>query len=170
MFCCGVLAVQLKNYLIQQDTEGVQIERRRPALGFGSLSRRANASSVTWRTGPLTTGLDKAKKGLWEEAHVCRKNALEIRLQILPSNHPDVAYTYNNMGIALGKLNRFEAAMAALRAALEIRQFPPDNTDNNKSTAETSSHYRHNTKKAATLHNMGNVQQQAGHTLHALLC
>lgn len=66
-------------------------------------------------------GLQKAKKGAWEEALCCWENALEIRTQVLGETHVDVANTYNNIGIALGKLNRPQEAIENLQRALEIR-------------------------------------------------
>jgi hypothetical protein len=49
-------------------------------------------------------GLEKARHGKWEQALSCWQNALEIRRQVLGESHSDVANTWNNIGIALGKL------------------------------------------------------------------
>lgn len=93
-------------------------------------------------------GLQKAKEGNWEDALSCWENALEIRSQVCLSL-VDVANTCNNIGIALGKLNRFDTAVEHLERALEVREALAEGADNQAEIA-------------TTLHNIGNVYQQAG--------
>jgi tetratricopeptide (TPR) repeat protein len=77
----------------------------------------------------------------------CWDNALEIRIQILGHQHLDVANTYNNRGIALGKLGLWQAAVTSLESALTIRKFVLGMEDS---------------QVAATMHNLANVHHQAG--------
>lgn len=113
-------------------------------------------------------GILKARQGRWEDALACWENALEIRIQIAkasssyhnstnsdskknePNQHLlDVANTRNNIGIALGKLDRIDEAVESLQTALEIRQ---------EQYGTSGGH----PEIAATLHNLGNVYQQDG--------
>jgi tetratricopeptide (TPR) repeat protein len=103
--------------------------------------RKSEAIGNGWNA----KGLQKAKAGQWEEAILCWENALEIRLQVLGKDHPDVANTLNNMGIALGRLEEYDDAMICLNRALKIR---------------TAIHGKTHLEIAATYHNIGNVFQQ----------
>ena len=98
-------------------------------------------------------GLQKAQKDHWEEALLCWKNALDVRLQVLGENHLDVANTYNNIGIAQGKIGSYDEAIKSLHLAQDIRkrQLGEDHTE-----------------VAATLHNIGNVYHQSGQFLKAI--
>ena len=104
--------------------------------------------SITIGNGWNAKGLNKAKQGLWEDASACWENALEIRLQVLGEDHIDVANTYNNLGIAYGRLSQPVEALALLQKALDSR----------------TAHYgtAQHPQVAATLHNMANVMQQSG--------
>jgi tetratricopeptide (TPR) repeat protein len=99
-------------------------------------------------------GLKKAKLGHWQDALNCWDNALEIRIQVLGTQHLDVANTFNNRGIALGKLHRFEAALSSLEQALQIRKLRLGAQDS---------------QVAATMHNLANVHHQAGDLQGAIL-
>lgn len=103
--------------------------------------RKSEAIGNGWNA----KGLQKAKAGLWEDAVLCWENALEIRLQVLGKDHPDVANTLNNMGIALGRLEEYDHAMICLNRALKIR---------------TAIHGETHLEIAATYHNIGNIFQQ----------
>lgn len=112
--------------------------------------------SIAIGNGYNAKGLAKAKKGCWESALSCWENALEIRTQVLGETHPDVANTCNNIGIALGKLERFDAAIEVLERALELR----------------ARHFgtREHVEIAATLHNIGNVLHAAQDCAGAIQC
>jgi hypothetical protein len=81
-----------------------------PKTGVSHFLQRSIAIGNGWNA----RGLQKAKKGAWSEALVCWENALEVRTQVLGEMHIDVANTCNNIGIALGKLDRFEEAVSTL--------------------------------------------------------
>jgi len=133
------------------------------------LFRTFQQRSIAIGNGYNAKGILKARQGRWEDALACWENALEIRVQISkassynnnkeagdadddkePNQHLlDVANTRNNIGIALGKLNRIDEAVEALQTALEIRQ-------------EQYGAMGGHPEIAATLHNLGNVYQQDG--------
>lgn len=111
--------------------------------------------SISMGNGWNAKGLQRAQNGKWEDALRCWINALEIRTQILGEDHIDTANTANNIGIALGKLNRIDEAILYLKQALEIRIH----------------HFgRENSQVAATYHNLGNVFQQGGLLEEAVNC
>ena len=128
--------------------------------------------SIATGNGYNAKGITKARQGRWVDALSCWENALEIRSQIassppndgdIPQDSPnqlllDVANTQNNIGIALGKLNRTDEAVASLQIALAIRQQEYRYSDSGRGHPEI----------AATLHNLGNVFQQAGDFLRAI--
>lgn len=99
-------------------------------------------------------GLAKAQEGKWGSALSCWENALEIRQQVLGGCHSDVANTWNNIGIALGKLQRFEEAFTAMQESLKLR-------------IEQNGSEKH-TEIAATYHNLANIHQQAQNYQEAL--
>jgi tetratricopeptide (TPR) repeat protein len=111
--------------------------------------------SVAIGNGYNAKGIQKARQGIWSDALSCWESALQVRQQVLGADHLDVANIHNNIGIALGKLNRFEAAIEHLDQALAIR---------------TSRYGEMHAEVAATLHNTGNVYQQAGDLASALQC
>jgi hypothetical protein len=122
-----------------------------PKTGVSHFLQRSIAIGNGWNA----RGLQKAKKGVWNEALACWENALEVRTQVLGEIHIDVANTCNNIGIALGKLGRFEEAVSTLHRALDIR----------------TGHYgKEHSEVAATLHNIGNVLHQAGDLEAAIQC
>ncbi|CAB9503230.1 Tetratricopeptide repeat protein [Seminavis robusta] len=112
--------------------------------------------SIAIGNGWNAKGLHKAKKGSWEKALACWENALVIRTQVLGETHPDVANTCNNIGIALGKLGRYDSAIEILEKALEMR----------------AKHYgtREHVEVATTLHNIGNVLHAAQDWSGAIQC
>jgi len=110
--------------------------------------------SIMMGNGWNAKGLQKAQEGNWEKALSCWENALEIRQQVLGPQHSDVANTWNNIGIALGKLERFPEALVAMQKALELRI----------SQHGTEKH----TEIAATYHNLANIHQQAENYHEAL--
>jgi hypothetical protein len=120
------------------------------ALGQPSLIRKSTPPSspnATFRERSINIGniwnargLHKAEKDQWASALKCWRNALEIRIQVLGESHVDVANTWNNYGIALGKVaasemdavshgrleaatveSRYEDAVFALENALRLR-------------------------------------------------
>ena len=46
---------------------------------------------------------------------------MKIRLQVLGENHPDVAISYNRIGVAYDKLGEYEKALEFFQKALKIR-------------------------------------------------
>ena len=134
------------------------------------LSEGFQQRSITVGNGYNAKGILKARQGRWVEALACWEDALEIRTQIASSDGDhtsqnespnqlllDVANTRNNIGIALGKLNRIEEAVESLQAALAIRQ-----QEYGCSAGAAATGRRGHPEIAATLHNLGNVYQQAG--------
>lgn len=111
--------------------------------------------SIAIGNGWNAKGIKKAKAGKWEDALNCWKNALEIRTQVSDSKL-DVANTCNNLGIALGRLERFDEALQYLERALETRTEEYGTRDRNE--------------VATTLHNIGNVHQQANNLDAAIAC
>jgi len=71
------------------------------------------------------------------------EQALAIRRKSLPPNHPDIAYSLNNLGALQYELREYAAAKQSHEQALAIRRksLPPDHPD-----------------IAASLDNLGNVQ------------
>lgn len=90
-------------------------------------------------------GICCARKGDWRKALSYWEDSLEIRTQILGEVSMDVANTCNNIGIALGKLNRYTEAITSLQRSLDIR---------------IALYTWEHEIIAATLHNMGNIYQQ----------
>ena len=50
------------------------------------------------------------------------QQALDIRRRILPSIHPSLAVSYNDLALAYNRLERYEEALPAYEMALEIRR------------------------------------------------
>jgi tetratricopeptide (TPR) repeat protein len=117
--------------------------------------RSFHQRSVAIGNGYNAKGIQQARQGNWSDALSCWESALQVREQVLGADHLDVANIHNNIGIALGKLNRFEAAIEHLDQALAIR---------------TARYGERHAEVAATLHNTGNVYQQAGDLASALHC
>jgi tetratricopeptide (TPR) repeat protein len=126
------------------------------SMSLSSFHKRSVLIGNGWNA----KGLSKAQIGRWRDALSCWENALEIRKQVLGDEHVDTANTYNNIGIALGKLNRVHEAISSLQMALEIRS-------NNMMMMMVEQDQRQQQQLrvqqvAATLHNLANVHQQAG--------
>jgi tetratricopeptide (TPR) repeat protein len=121
------------------------------ASNLSPFKRKSEAIGNGWNS----KGLQLAKTGEWDGAIKAWENALEIRLQVLGKDHPDVANTLNNMGIALGRIHQYSSAMECLHRALQIRTLQYGTT-----SLDTS----------ATLHNIGNIFQQMKDYESALSC
>ncbi|GKY90401.1 hypothetical protein MPSEU_000014000 [Mayamaea pseudoterrestris] len=122
-----------------------------PTAASNTFLRRSISMGNGWNA----KGLQRAQDGNWNDACRCWRNALEIRSQCLGEGHIDTANTANNIGIALGKLNRISEAIVYLQQALEIRIH----------------HFgRVNSQVAATYHNLGNVFVQGGRLEEAVTC
>jgi tetratricopeptide (TPR) repeat protein len=65
--------------------------------------------------------LFKAKGDFEQAAEFCMK-CLEIRNAVLPSNHPDLATSYNNLGELQQAIGDFEQADKFYMICLEIRK------------------------------------------------
>jgi tetratricopeptide (TPR) repeat protein len=50
------------------------------------------------------------------------EKALEIREKIFPSNHPDLASTYNNIGRLPHNMSQYSKALSYYEKALNIRE------------------------------------------------
>jgi len=159
-----------------------QHEKTNTSSTSNPSSRRKGSSStglhtkqhslLTLGNGWNAKGLKKARQGLWKDALACWDVALELRLPILSATSEEVANTYNNRGIALGKLGEYPQALESLNKALEIRLY--NNNQNNKggsssSAGNNASSNNSNTKKKtatsviiSTYHNIANVHQQSG--------
>jgi tetratricopeptide (TPR) repeat protein len=73
----------------------------------------------------------KDGQGEYKEAITLYEKALEIRQQSLPSNHPDLAMSYNNIGNVCKNMGEYSKALSSHEKALEIKQqsLPPNHPD-----------------------------------------
>ena len=71
------------------------------------------------------------KMGEYSKALSYYEKALEIRQKTLPPNHPDLATSYNNIGLVYYKMGEYSKALSYYEKALEIRQktLPPNHPD-----------------------------------------
>lgn len=125
-------------------------------------------------------GILYATNGEWNKALFYWKDALEIRTQVLGEKSIDVADTYNNIGIALGKLHRHEEALSsfhrALRIQIEYYQITASRSNEDLRTASHNSECDSATSTrachliATTYHNMGNIYQQSNSYYNAIQC
>ena len=60
--------------------------------------------------------------GEYSKALSYYEKALEIRKQSLPSNHPDLALSYNNIGAVYYNMGEYSKALSSFEKALEIRK------------------------------------------------
>ncbi len=56
-----------------------------------------------------------------DKSLIYHNNALKIRLKIYGENHPDVAYSYNNIGVVYSSLGSFKETLENFEKALNIR-------------------------------------------------
>jgi tetratricopeptide (TPR) repeat protein len=59
-------------------------------------------------------------QGRYEQAEPLMKEALEIRKQVLGTNHPDYAASLNNLAMLYYKQSRFDQAIPLIKQALSI--------------------------------------------------
>ncbi|CAF4150510.1 unnamed protein product, partial [Didymodactylos carnosus] len=59
-------------------------------------------------------------QGDYEKALKSHEKSLEIQLISLPPNHPDIATTYNNIGLVYDNQGDYEKALKAYKKALSI--------------------------------------------------
>ncbi|CAF0795856.1 unnamed protein product [Adineta ricciae] len=64
----------------------------------------------------------KYNQGKYKEALKLYKSSLILYKKVLPSDHPDFAIVYNNMGIVCNLLEDYSTALFAHKTALKIRQ------------------------------------------------
>ncbi|CAF4264442.1 unnamed protein product, partial [Rotaria sordida] len=59
------------------------------------------------------------------------ERALEIQKIALPSNHPDLATSYNNIGLVYDNMGEYSNALSSYERSLEIRKIalPPNHPD-----------------------------------------
>ena len=119
---------------------------RTPPKANTSIYKRSIALANGWNA----KGLQKARRGLWQDALSCWNNALEIRRPLLGDHHLEVANTLNNKAIALGELGSYQEALQTLEEVLQIR------TSNGAEGVIT------------TYHNLANLHQLAGDFANAL--
>ncbi|CAF4312163.1 unnamed protein product, partial [Rotaria sordida] len=62
------------------------------------------------------------KMGDYSKALEFYEKDLEITKKALPPNHPDLAYSYNNIGLAYFGKGDYSKALSFLEKALAIRQ------------------------------------------------
>ncbi|CAF3593102.1 unnamed protein product [Adineta steineri] len=67
-------------------------------------------------------GLIKHDQGKYEEALVLYEKSLTINQKTLPSNHPDLASSYNNIGVVYKNIGNYSKALSSHEKALEIWQ------------------------------------------------
>ncbi|CAF1270735.1 unnamed protein product [Adineta ricciae] len=61
-----------------------------------------------------------AERGDYEGSLVWNQKALELLRQELSPDHPDIGFSYNNIGIVYWKMNQLENALESLRKAVNI--------------------------------------------------
>ena len=60
--------------------------------------------------------------GEYEKALASYERSLEIKKIALPPNHPDLATSYNNIGLVYHSMGEYEKALSSLRkGSLEIK-------------------------------------------------
>jgi tetratricopeptide (TPR) repeat protein len=64
----------------------------------------------------------KDSQGEYKEAITFYLKSLEIYKKTLPSNHPDLAASYNNIGVLYYSMDEYSKALSSYEIALEIRQ------------------------------------------------
>ncbi|CAF1253582.1 unnamed protein product [Adineta steineri] len=76
-------------------------------------------------------GYAKDKQGDYETAICYNEKAIDIRQNTLPSNHPDLAHSYNNIGLVYHCIGKYSKALSFFEKALEIREktLPPNHPD-----------------------------------------
>jgi tetratricopeptide (TPR) repeat protein len=67
-------------------------------------------------------GWIKSDQGKYTEAIKYFEESLEIRQKSLPSNHPDLATSYNNIGQVYSNMGKYSKALSSHEKALEIYQ------------------------------------------------
>ncbi|CAF3265506.1 unnamed protein product [Rotaria socialis] len=65
-------------------------------------------------------GLIKRNQGDYEEALASHEKALEIYEKFLPTDHPDLATSYNNIGQVYNNMGEYEKALSFYEKSLEI--------------------------------------------------
>ena len=88
-------------------------------------------SSESSRSGcflPHNIGAVYSAMGEYSKALSSFEKALEIRRKSLPSNHPDLAASYNSIGNVYSKMGEYSKALSSFEKALEIsRKALPSN-------------------------------------------
>jgi tetratricopeptide (TPR) repeat protein len=121
-------------------------------------------------------GIQCASIGAWSKALSYWQDALEIRTQVLGEKSIDVADTCNNIGIALGKVHRFEEALTTFHRTLLIQteyyrsSLCRDSSEAYDDGVEVVSSKRATHLIATTYHNMGNVYQELNSYYNAIQC
>ncbi|CAF1236656.1 unnamed protein product [Adineta steineri] len=64
----------------------------------------------------------KDDQGKYEEALTFYEKSLAIHRKTLPSNHPDLASSYNNIGVVLHNMGKYSKALSYFEKVLEIKQ------------------------------------------------
>ncbi|CAF1358621.1 unnamed protein product [Adineta steineri] len=70
----------------------------------------------------ICLGYVRNQQGDYEKAICYYEQALEIRQKTLPSNHPHLATSYNNIGVAYNSMGEYSKALSYYEKALEIWQ------------------------------------------------
>ncbi|CAF1546364.1 unnamed protein product [Adineta ricciae] len=97
-------------------------------IGHLGIAERICRSLVNER--PSTDGMEnvynqlgtiKLYQGQYEEAITLFEKSLQLQLQSLPSNHPDVASSYNNIGAVYSHMGEYSKALVSHEEALKIK-------------------------------------------------
>ncbi|CAF5158063.1 unnamed protein product, partial [Rotaria sp. Silwood1] len=69
--------------------------------------------------------------GEYSKALLSDERSLEIKKIAVPQNHPELAASYNNIGMVYDKMGEYSKALSLYERSLEIRKiaFPPNHPD-----------------------------------------
>ncbi|CAF1435017.1 unnamed protein product [Adineta ricciae] len=97
-------------------------------IGHLDIAERICKSLINERTS--TDGMEilynelgtiKCHQGQYEASVTLFEKSLQLQLQSLPSNHPDVASSYNNIGTVYSHMGQYSKALVSYEEALKIR-------------------------------------------------
>jgi tetratricopeptide (TPR) repeat protein len=120
----ATLVNNLGALLLQQgrlaDAQGLFEDGAR-LLGEAGLGQTAIAATIF-------DGLGEVYRGqfLYQEAFDTQRKALDIRIAILPSPHPQIGASFSNIGLTLLRAGQAEYAVASLQKAVTIQRATGD--------------------------------------------
>ncbi|MGF1671770.1 MAG: tetratricopeptide repeat protein [Balneolaceae bacterium] len=86
------------------------------------IRREIDEKSIETAESLGNLGLLHRYNGQLDSAEVFFREALEIRVQYLPDDHPDIATTLDNLGVVLTNQGKYEEGETIYREALDIRR------------------------------------------------